>query len=524
MKHGILSVFKKKRHHMLDDEPAEPFLPPPLRRFLRGVFAFFLTISCFAAIGTIIAGLQTPLYKASAYLDLGPHFTTDGLAPMTGTVKSLADVQRDIQSEIETITSDRQLRRLIDIEQLAREPEFIQLVENRNKPKSLLLNPIKDFFYPTPFRYDEIRDPVGIVLSVLRGRIEVSSQKEKPHVLKVSFTSADRGRATRLANVVVRNYLEMQQLVPRLMRIERLDEEVSQPEIVSSSFMDRVRAYPNRKVQMKAALAELRLDLAKQNATDVTQLETKEQQANEKRNDYRKDKSRTEAQLKNELQRTVREISTIPVRELPYESLRWLKNEQVSLIRQEQLNVAELGAGHPELKPLRAERDMINAAIKEAEESVRKAAAEKEESLRASIEAMRNAELIVQRETIITRNGRAIPEGFDSKPVSALPISARSVEAYASSRKRSANAPLANKFLPMGSVDAPLIIPRTLIMREAVADEKPLNTSVWMTVNLFMLLGLIAGLIATVFAMRDTSVEPEWNTILTLPTGKYAPA
>jgi hypothetical protein len=91
-------------------------------------------------------------------------------------------------------------------------------------------------------------------------------------------------------------------------------------------------------------------------------------------------------------------------------------------------------------------------------------------------------------------------------------------------RKISANAPLASKTLPIGSVDAPLIIPRTLIMREAVANERPLTSSVWMTVNLFMLLGIVAGLIAAVFAMRDTPVEPEWSNILTLPTGKYTAA
>jgi uncharacterized protein involved in exopolysaccharide biosynthesis len=513
---------RRKVHPLLVDEPAEPFVPPEARRFARGVAAFVLTMALLCGIGILIAGLQTPLYRAHAYLDLGPHFQTDGLTPMTGLVRPQAEITREILSEMDMVTSDRLLRRLIDAEKLMQEPEFIQLVENRNRPKSLLLNPIKELFYPNKLDYTEIRDPIGLILSVLRGRIKVESMPDKPHVLRVTFISADRGRAVRLANVVVRGYLEMQQLVPRLMRIERQTDKDTRPNVIEPPFAERVINYIDRSARIDAALAELRSDIARAQTDAISALERQLESARQRIQDYRSDKGQREFRLRNELQKTVREISTIPVNELPYESLRWLKNEYTDLIRLEQQQTKALGEGHPDLKTLMGERDLTLKAIREADEKMRQFSTSRELLLRAEIEALRGNEGIVQKE--IERLERDIQaaktrrDQFLKQPLVTVAVLKMSAPEL---RQTSASGGLGIKVasavassypvvragrLSVDGVDAPLIIPRTLIMREAVAETAPITSAVWLTLALFVFVGLVGGYITAGLAMRESAV------------------
>lgn len=538
----------KKKHIIITDDESSPFIPYEMRRFLKGVAAFVAGLILFCIIGIFFAGLQTPLYRAHGYINLGPHFQVDGFTSITGILRDPQEITRAIDDEIHVLKSERLLRKVIDSDSLTSEPEFIQLVENGNKPKSLLLSPIREFFYPNKIAYTQISDQMSFILSVTRPRLEINSLPDKPHILRVTFISADRGRAARLVKATLDSYIEMQRFVPRLMQVKYQPSNVVREDVMRTLFSQRMDTYKDRASRINASFSELHNDVVKTISDTIAELDT---HLNELQNNVVvqnktplpkpfESSEKRDTQLWQDLQSSTRDILSVPVADLPYESLKWLKNEYIELTRLEQMSAIELEDRMIDLKKIRSERDALLLALNDIDEKMRQLSSVKATLTRSQIESVRSqntdsvdvALVKIKSDLMFAKLKR---DEFLAQPVlnfsQYLALAAKvvlfeggsnaskeagiikqninaSLKATKLTQNNQANLvsnrpvdPERKRLLPI--FEASQIVPLSLKIGDIVVENKPIGKNNLYTLYFFGILGLFFGYLAAAFTMRE---------------------
>jgi uncharacterized protein involved in exopolysaccharide biosynthesis/Mrp family chromosome partitioning ATPase len=157
--------------------------------------------------GLIAAALflifATPKYTAVAQLLIDPNDLRVVDNQVTSSSTPTDANTAYVESQVRVLTSDNVLRKVITANRLDQDPEFVA------PPSSL--SAIRNFLYdklgiapPTPQN-----DPTVIALQTL-GPLIVARRQERTYVVDLSVTTRDGEKAARIANAIIRSYLDDQ--------------------------------------------------------------------------------------------------------------------------------------------------------------------------------------------------------------------------------------------------------------------------------------------------------------------------
>jgi len=301
-------------------------------KFIAGVVAVSLLI------GTISVLRQTPLYTATAQVLLDPQ---SDKVPGPAAIRS--DVNLDlamIESQMAIIRSTVFLRRVVEKEQLVSDPEF----GSRAPPGPAMpaTAGVAPSMSPEVLRSTE----------ALKGAVTVAAGPG--YLLIISVTSADPGRAARLANAVADAYL-----------VDKLDTRFEAAKRASTWLSDRLVELRNQLRASEEAVIAFRAQHGLYQSTgNVTLNQQQLSELNAKLVEARADAGQKKARV--DLLLTI-EANGGSVQSLPDVSnsgaLPSLRQQAAALSQQEADLLARYGAPHPLVVNVRAQQRDIERAI-----------------------------------------------------------------------------------------------------------------------------------------------------------------
>ncbi len=301
-------------------------------KFIAGVVAVSLLI------GTISVLRQTPLYTATAQVLLDPQ---SDKVPGPAAIRS--DVNLDlamIESQMAIIRSTVFLRRVVEKEQLVSDPEFgSRAPPGPSIPATAGVAPSMS---PEVLRSTE----------ALKGAVTVAAGPG--YLLIISVTSADPGRAARLANAVADAYL-----------VDKLDTRFEAAKRASTWLSDRLVELRNQLRASEEAVIAFRAQHGLYQSTgNVTLNQQQLSELNAKLVEARADAGQKKARV--DLLLTI-EANGGSVQSLPDVSnsgaLPSLRQQAAALSQQEADLLARYGAPHPLVVNVRAQQRDIERAI-----------------------------------------------------------------------------------------------------------------------------------------------------------------
>lgn len=160
-----------------------------------------IVVSALAGLALALAYLATttPVYTASTSLFIDPRVRSVVPEDQPGYANNLAADQALVESQLEIITSDAVLRRVVKTEKLASDPEFAP------PPAAGLTSRLKAILVPRPAP----ADPETRAIVSLAEAIKVK-RAQKTYVVEVEVSSSSPVKAARLTRAVVAAYLEDQ--------------------------------------------------------------------------------------------------------------------------------------------------------------------------------------------------------------------------------------------------------------------------------------------------------------------------
>ncbi len=301
-------------------------------KFIAGVVAVSLLI------GTISVLRQTPLYTATAQVLLDPQ---SDKVPGPAAIRS--DVNLDlamIESQMAIIRSTVFLRRVVEKEQLVSDPEFGSRAPHG--PSIPAPAGVAPSMSPEVLRSTE----------ALKGAVTVAAGPG--YLLIISVTSADPGRAARLANAVADAYL-----------VDKLDTRFEAAKRASTWLSDRLVELRNQLRASEEAVIAFRAQHGLYQSTgNVTLNQQQLSELNAKLVEARADAGQKKARV--DLLLTI-EANGGSVQSLPDVSnsgaLPSLRQQAAALSQQEADLLARYGAPHPLVVNVRAQQRDIERAI-----------------------------------------------------------------------------------------------------------------------------------------------------------------
>ncbi len=301
-------------------------------KFIAGVVAVSLLI------GTISVLRQTPLYTATAQVLLDPQ---SDKVPGPAAIRS--DVNLDlamIESQMAIIRSTVFLRRVVEKEQLVSDPEFGSRAPHG--PSIPATAGVAPSMSPEVLRSTE----------ALKGAVTVAAGPG--YLLIISVTSADPGRAARLANAVADAYL-----------VDKLDTRFEAAKRASTWLSDRLVELRNQLRASEEAVIAFRAQHGLYQSTgNVTLNQQQLSELNAKLVEARADAGQKKARV--DLLLTI-EANGGSVQSLPDVSnsgaLPSLRQQAAALSQQEADLLARYGAPHPLVVNVRAQQRDIERAI-----------------------------------------------------------------------------------------------------------------------------------------------------------------
>jgi polysaccharide biosynthesis transport protein len=336
-------------------------------KFIAAVVAVIFVI------GFVSLLRQTPLYTVTSMVLLDRQKEK---AP--GVEAILSDVNLDfamVESQMAIIRSSVFLRRVVEKENLAADPEF----GTRRGPqspsvlgylRSLIMSPFGAGTQAAPKseQPDEeaaARD-VQHAVQALKGAVEVA-RAGQGYVLAISVTSADPRRAARLANAVADAYL-----------VDKLDTRFEAAKRASAWLSDRLVDLRTQLRESEEAVAKFRSEHGLFQSGNVTLNQQQLSELNGKVVEARADAAQKKARvdLLNSIQAKSGNLQNMP--DLSNSgSLPALRQQSATLSQQEADLLARYGAAHPLIVNVRAQQRDVERAI--AAESQRLVASIKNE-------------------------------------------------------------------------------------------------------------------------------------------------
>ena len=283
-----------------------------------------------------------------------------------------------VESQVNVITSDAVLRRVVASQDLEHDPEFV-------RPPS---------FIGMLMGHDAI--PGGRTLAALnelKRRVKVK-RAERTYVVEVDVTSRDPQKAVRIANAIAQAYLDEQTQV-------RSDAARQVSQSLSSrlkELKDRVRADEERVEEFKADN-----NILSANGQSVT-----DQQLAEANNQFGAARART-AEAKGRLdqveavQRRKDENGAFP-EALQSPTITALRGQYAEVMRREAEQTASLGALHPAVIDIQAQADRLRHMISDEIDRAAIAARTEYESAKASEQTLADNFETLKRTTMSTNS------------------------------------------------------------------------------------------------------------------------
>jgi uncharacterized protein involved in exopolysaccharide biosynthesis len=181
----------------------------------RRHLVLFSTIFAITALGFVVLKLLTPTYTPTAILILSTR--QDGVVNMEQSFMNTPPTDPVIRSEVDALQSRTLVDRVIDREQLMKDPEY-NLYARPLAPDPFVCIPL--FFLPNFLQVDlgcRARDPS--LLSPAQIKYNVATQVLKAYTItpdpktysvKLAFTSKDSAKAARITNAFADEYMKSQ--------------------------------------------------------------------------------------------------------------------------------------------------------------------------------------------------------------------------------------------------------------------------------------------------------------------------
>ncbi|MCW2284305.1 exopolysaccharide transport family protein [Rhodoblastus acidophilus] len=345
-----------------DQRAAEPagFDPREVLNFAWRQWKFIAGVTILAILlGAVNISRQIPMYTASAQLLLEPPKT-----------KAVAQdvVQNDmpldlptIESQIAIIKSTSFLRRVVTKEKLVNDSEFGSGPDGAGAG---LLSAIKGFFNRTPQDDSKASDipaeagldalPPEVIGTIenIKGAINVS-RSGQALVLNVSFTSADRNKAARLANAIANAYV-----------VDKLDARFEAAKRASTWLSDRLVELKQQLRDSEEAVAQFRSQNNLTQAGPATLSQEQLSQLNGRLVAARAETAEKRARLEllQRVQSSGGNISALPD-VVNSGAIADLRKQENDISRQEADMLARYSDRYPAVVNLRAQRADIRRAI-----------------------------------------------------------------------------------------------------------------------------------------------------------------
>jgi polysaccharide biosynthesis transport protein len=300
--------------------------------------------------GTIIAATLAALALAALFVLLAPRQYTAttqilidptdlravGSGPTQPNQTSDAALMQ-VESQVQVLSSDAVLRRVVNSENLDHDPEFV-------RGPSLLAQLMGKDALPA--------DPTLAALNELKRRVQVR-RAERTLVVDVSVTSRDPSKAARIANAIAQAYLEEQTQV-------RADDARQ----VSQSLTSHLKELQDR---VREAEEKIEAFKARNNMVNANGQLIGDQQLTELSNQLGAARARTaDAKARLEqvelVQRTRDEIGAFP-EALQAPTITALRGQYAEVLRREAEQTATLGTRHPAVIDIEAQAERLKHMI-----------------------------------------------------------------------------------------------------------------------------------------------------------------
>jgi polysaccharide biosynthesis transport protein len=379
-----------------------------------------------------------------------------------------------IDSQVRVITSDDVLRRVVDSEGLAHDPEFV--------PRQSPLRALTNFLLAALGRESTLpADPSRTALNALHQHVRVS-RAERTYVVDVAVSSREAAKAARLANAIARAYLAEQtqvradaarQISQSLSaRLDELKESVKQAE-------DRVEAFR-----------------ASHNIVDANGKLVNEQQLSDLNNQLAAARARTAAAKARFDEIEAAQSSNTDIGAFPEavqsQTITALRSQYAEIMRLLAQQTTSLGDRHPAVIEIRAQAERLRAMIAEEVQRIALAARADYQSAKASedllqrnVDALKQNALATDADMISLRElqrdvqaSRAVYEAFlvraretgEQERVDTKNIQVISRADLPMNR----SSPPSNKILALGAILLGLAAGSGLVMlRQTQQDSKP---------------------------------------------------
>jgi polysaccharide biosynthesis transport protein len=342
---------------------------------------------------TILAAAALALLAAVLFVLVAPHrftATTEILIDPTD-LRAVAneatpssqttDTQLlQVDSQVRVLTSDDVLRRVVEAEGLAHDPEFTR------GPSAL--RALLDRVMATLGRHQSLAkpDPALAALNALRSHVQVK-RAERTYVVDVSVSSEDPAKAARLANAMAQAYL-----------VEQTDVRADAARQVSRSLTGRLNELKQSVQRAEDAVQAFKVS---HNIVGVNGQLVNEQQLADLNNQLAAARARTAAAKARldqieAVQRSKTDVGAFP-EAVQSQTITALRSQYAEVMRREAEQTTSLGNRHPAVIEIHAQADRLKRMIAD-------------EVNRIALAARTDYESAKTNEDLLTRNVDALKQ------------------------------------------------------------------------------------------------------------------
>jgi polysaccharide biosynthesis transport protein len=335
----------------------------------RGRMTILSAVAACLALAVLLVLVAPHRFTATTEILIDPVDLRAVANEPTPPVQASETALLQIDSQVRVLTSDDVLRRVVDSQGLAHDPEFAR------GPSALhaLLDSVLNRGQPIA-----ATDPALAALDTLRKRVKVK-RDERTYVVDVAVTSTEPAKAARLANAIADAYLAEQTAV-------RADaaRQISQSLTARlNDLKDRVRDAEERAEQFKASHNIVDANGQLVNEQQLTDLDTQLAAARARTAAAKARLDQIEA-----VQRSKTDIGAFPDA-VASPTITALRAQYAEVMRREAEQTTNLGDRHPAVIEIQAQAERLKRMIDDEVNRIALAAGAEYESAKASEEQLR---------------------------------------------------------------------------------------------------------------------------------------
>lgn len=344
----------------------------------RGRMTILWTIAACLVLAALFAITAPHRFTAATEILIEPVDLRGVANEPTPSVQASETALLQVDSQVRVLTSDDVLRRVVDSQGLARDPEFVR------GP-----SPLRALIGRVLHRGETLAaiDPALAALDALRRRVQVK-RDERTYVVDVAVSSEEPAKAARLANAVAQAYLEEQTAV-------RADaaRQISQSLTARlNELKDRVRVAEERAEEFKAS----------HNIVDANGQLVNEQQLSDLNKQLAEARARTAAAKARldqieAVQQSKTDIGAFPDA-VASPTITALRSQYAEIMRREAEQTTSLGDRHPAVIEIQAQAERLKRMI---DDEVNRIAL----AIRAEYESAKASEDLLQRNVDTLKQG-----------------------------------------------------------------------------------------------------------------------